>query len=322
MNAVANSASKPKKVNIESVYADYLIMLLAPCYMAIHYYGIRSLLVVAVSVATAMITDAAAGFAINKKIKFGNTGCIFAGAAIALMMPVNVPLYVPVFASFFAVAVAMAPFGGSENAPFVPAAAGFAFASVCFKEQVFSYAVGSQDSVFGAESLGSMLMKGSSIHIGTANVFDILIGNVAGPMGTGCIILMLVSAVYLLVRRPASLLSTVGFLAACILVVIIFPRVTASLKSNLIPELCSGSLMFAAVFLITDPVTLPHKNLNKIIYGALCGILCMAMRRMGAYEETVCFAVILANALRPIFDSAIDNMPKIGKKSPRREVTE
>jgi len=80
--------------------------------------------------------------------------------------------------------------------------------------------------------------------------------------------------------------------------------------------------MFAAVFLITDPVTLPRKNLNKIFYGALCGLLCMAMRRMGAYEETVCFAVILANALRPIFDSAIDNMPKPRKKSPRKEVTE
>lgn len=319
---MSSSTPKPKKLNIQSVYADYLIMLLAPCYMAFHYYGWRSLLVVAVSVATALITDAATGFAINKKIKFGNAGCIFAGAAIALMLPVNVPLYVPAFASFFAVAVAIMPFGGSENAPFVPAAAGFAFASLCFKEQVFSYAVGTQDSVFGAESLGAMLMKGSSIHIGTANVFDILIGNVAGPMGTGCILLMVVSAVYLLVRRPASLLSTVGFLAACTLMIILFPRVTASLKSNIIPELCSGSLMFAAVFLITDPVTLPRKNLNKIFYGILCGILCMAMRIMGAYEETVCFAVILANALRPIFDSAIDNMPKISKKSPRREVTE
>ena len=43
---------------------------------------------------------------------------------------------------------------------------------------------------------------------------------------------------------------------------------------------------------------------------------------MGAYEETVCFAVLLTNALRPIFDSAIEKMPSIAKKSPRKEVTE
>lgn len=319
---MADGALKPKKQNISSACTDYLIMLLAPCYMAFHYYGFRSLLVIAASVAAALVTNAAAGLLINKKFKFIDPFCIFSGAAIALMMPANVPLYVPVFASFFAVAVCMMPFGSGEKAPFVPAAAGFAFASVTFKEQVFAYTASSRDPVFGAESLGSMLMKGSSVHIGTANVFDILIGNVAGPMGTGCIILMAVSAVYLLIRRPSSLLSTFGFLAACTLMIILFPRVTAPLKSNLLPELCSGLLMFAAVFLITDPVTLPRKNISKIFCGAVCGILCMAMRRMGAYEETVCFAVILSNALRPVFDSAIDNMPKAGKKSPRKEVTE
>ncbi len=319
---MAHGAVKPTKPNIRSVYSDYLIMLLAPCYMAFHYYGFRSLLVIAVSVISALLTDAFAGLILNKKINFGNPGCVFAGAAIALMMPANVPFYVPALASFFAVAIVMMPFGSNENTPFVPAAAGFAFASVCFKESVFNYAVGTQDSVFGAESLGSMLLKGSSVHIGTANIFDILIGNVAGPMGTGCVLLMLASAAFLLIRRPSSLLSTAGFVVACIVTVVLFPRVSASLKSNLIPELCSGSLMFAAVFLITDPVTQPKKNLNKFLYGALCGVLCIAMRKMGAYEETVCFAVILSNALRPIFDSAIDNMPKRIKKSPRKEVTE
>ena len=36
VNAVANSAPEKKKVNIGSVYTDYLIMRLAPCYMAFH----------------------------------------------------------------------------------------------------------------------------------------------------------------------------------------------------------------------------------------------------------------------------------------------
>ena len=311
---MANSAPEKKKVNIGSVYTDYLIMLLAPCYMAIHYYGIRSLLVVAVSVAKPMITDAAAGFAINKKIKFGNTGCIFAGAAIALMMPVNVPLYVPVFASFFAVAVAMAPFGGSENAPFVPAAAGFAFASVCFKEQVFSYAVGSQDSVFGAESLGSMLMKGSSIHIGTANVFDILIGNIAGPMGTGCGILMVACCGYLFVRRKKALLATLGFVAACAVYAAVSPRVNASVLTSIVLELSSGSLMFAAVFLLTDHATLPNNGINRVIYGAVCGIICMAMRGAGVFEETVCFAILLANGFRPVLDASFRALMSVSFK--------
>lgn len=309
-----------KKNNGKSIFGDYLVMLIAPCITALWYYGARSLLVIAVSIAAAVVTDALAGAVINKKINPGDFSGVFTGAAIALMMPAGVPLYVVAFASFFAVAVVKIPFGGSGNAPFVPAAAGFAFASVCFKEQVFSYTVGSEDKIFGSASLGSMLMRGSAVHVGTANIFDILGGNVAGPMGTGCTLLIIACAVYLLVRRPKDLLASAGFVCACVLMIAVFPRVTASFRTNLVPELCSGSLMFAAVFLLTDPATLPKKSLNKVVYGAVCGVICMAMRRMGAYEETVCFAVLLTNAIRPVFDSAIDNMPKISKKSPRKEV--
>lgn len=320
MNGLSNGAVKQNIGNAKSIFGDYLIMLAAPCFVAFRFYGARSLLVLAASVAAAFITDALGGLAVSRKADIKDLCSVFTGAAVALMMPAGVPLYVPVFASVFAVAVAKFPFGKSEKLPFVPAAAGFAFVSVCFKEQVFSYAYGSEDKVFGAESLGSMLLRGSAVRVGTANAFDLLVGNVAGPMGTGCIILMLACAVYLLIRRPKALLSSAGFIAACAVMILIFPRVRASYITNLICELCSGSLMFAAVFLMTDEATLPKKNLNRVIYGAVCGIFCMGMRYMGAYEETVCFAVLLANAVRPVFDSAIGNMPKTVKKAPEKEV--
>ena len=320
MNAVANGAVKLNNAGAKSIFGDYLIMLLAPCFMAYWYYGVRSLFVIAASVAAAVITDALAGIIINKKIDIGDLSSVFTGAAIALMMPASVPYYVPVFASLFAVAVVKAPFGGSMKAPFVPAAAGFAFASVCFEEQVFGFNAGTQEKIFGSASLGSMLMKGRAVYVGPASIFDIIGGNVAGPMGTGCAILMVACAVYLLIKRPKALISSVSFIAACVMMISLFPRVTASFKTNLVPELCSGSLLFAAVFLITEPATQPQKILNKIIYGAVCGVICMGMRHMGAYEETVCFAILLTNALRPIFDSAINNMPKPRKKASRKEV--
>ena len=315
---MANGAEKKNKNSARSLFGDYLLMLTVPCVAAYYFYGVRALLVVAASVAAAVITDALAGLIINKKVDISDLNSIFTGAAIALMMPASVPYYVAVFASVFAVAVVKVPFGGSMKAPFVPAAAGFAFASVCFKEQVFAFAEGNGGKLFGATSLGSMLMNGRAVYVGTASVFDIIGGNVAGPMGTGCALLMVACAFYLLIRRPKALISSVSFVAACIAVIYFFPRVVASFRTNLVPELCSGSLLFAAVFLVTDPSTLPCKTANKIIYGAVCGFICMAMRRMGAYEETVCFAVLLANALRPIFDSAINNMPKISKKAFRK----
>lgn len=320
MRAVANGAEKLNKSSTRSIYGDYLLMLTVPCFTAYWYYGVRSLLVVAASVASAVITDMLAGIVINKKINTGDPGSIFTGAAIAMMMPSGIPYYVPVFASVFAVAVVKVPFGGSLKAPFVPAAAGFAFASVCFSDKVFDYTAGLRGSLFGATSLGSMLMSGRAVYIGESSVYDIVGGNVAGPMGTGCALLMVACAFYLLIRRPKALVSSVSFIAVCVLMVALFPRVTASFRTNLVSELCSGSLLFAAVFFVTDPVTQPEKIINKIIYGAVCGAICMAMRLLGAYEEPVCFAVLLANAFRPILDSAINNIPQFGKKASRKEV--
>ncbi len=320
MTAVANGAVKLNKNSSKSIYGDYLLMLSVPCFMAYWYYGVRSLLVIAASVASAVAADIVGGIIVNKKFDVGDLGSIFTGAAIALMMPASVPYYVPAFASLFAVAVVKIPFGGSLRAPFVPAAAGFASAAVCFSEQVFTFTPGTRGSLFGATSLGSMLMSGRAVYIGEASIYDIIGGNVAGPMGTGCALLMVACAAYLLIRRPKALISAVSFIAVCVLMVYLFPRVTASFRTNLVPELCSGSLLFAAVFFVTDPVTQPAKVLNKIIYGAVCGVACMGMRLLGAYEEPVCFAVLLANALRPLIDSALNNIPKFGKKSSRKEV--
>lgn len=317
---MTSTDAKLNKNSARSIYGDYLLMLSVPCFMAYWYYGVRSLLVVAASVAAAVITDILAGVIINKKININDLGSVFTGAAIAMMMPSGIPYYVPVFASVFAVAVVKVPFGGSRKAPFVPAAAGFAFVSVCFSDQIFAYTAGVRGSLFGATSLGSMLMNGRAVYVGEASVFDIISGNVAGPVGTGCALLMVACAFYLLIRRPKALLSSVSFVAACALMVALFPRVTASFTANLISELCSGSLLFAAVFFVTDPVTQPEKVINKLIYGAVCGAICMAMRLLGAYEEPVCFAVLLANAFRPILDSAINNIPKFGKKASRKEV--
>ncbi len=316
---MANGVVKLNNDSAKSIFGGYLLMLTVPCFAAYWFYGVRALLVIASSVAAAVITDLIAGLVINKKADISDLSSIFTGATIALMMPANAPYYVAVFASVFAIAVVKTPFGGSAKAPFVPAAAGFAFASVCFKEQVFAFAEGSEGKLFGATSLGSMLMSGRAVYVGSASIFDIIGGNVAGPMGTGCALLMLASAFYLLIKRPKALISSASFIVACVIMVWLFPRAVASFKTNLIPELCSGSLLFAAVFLITDPATQPRKTTNKIVYGAVCGVICMAMRRMGAYEETVCFAVLLANALRPIFDSVINNMPALSKKAFRKK---
>lgn len=311
MTALANNAPKQNTVSSSQIFGDYIIMLLAPCIVAVWYYGAKFLSVAATGVLTALVCDFAAKAILGKVFHLRDFSNIFIGLAIAVMLPAGIPLYVPAVAASFAVLAVKIPFGGSLHAPFVPTAAGFAFISVCFKDLIFDYSVNSETKLLGANSIGSMLAKGQSIQIFGSNVFDILAGNVAGPMGTGCGILMIACCAYLFVRRKKALLATLGFVAVCAVYAAVSPRTNAPVLTSILLELSAGSLMFAGVFLLTDHATLPQNGINRVLYGAVCGYICMGMRSLGVFEETVCFAILFANGLRPMLDSAFNALSSV-----------
>ena len=305
---MSDKQKKQTAVKLSGLYGDYLIMLIAPLMLAVYQYGARALAVVASGIAGAVVTDIIFCLLLGRPFLLRDLSNVFTGAAIALMMPAGVPLYVPVAASFFAVGIVKVPFGGSLRAPFVPGAAGFAFASVCFKEQIFDYSYNSASKLMGEQSLGYILSQGKAVHLDAINVLDILSGNVAGPMGAGCALLMLACCAVLLLKRKSSLFTVAGFIAVCAVYAAIFPRVNASALTSIFLELSSGALLFVAVFFLTDYASVPDGAVAKLLCGGACGLFCMLMRAVGTYEETVCFAVLLANGFTPVISSAVSKV--------------
>lgn len=84
---------------------------------------------------------------------------------------------------------------------------------------------------------------------------------------------------------------------------ILFPRLK---DARLAAERDDGAvlryLLFAGIFLLNDPVTAPRHWLGRLLYGAFAGILVMALRYFGRFEDAACFAVLLVNAFAPILD--------------------
>ena len=301
------------------VFGDYLLMLIVPAVMSIWYYGSAAVFSLLTCVVTSIVADFIASMVIYRQYYIADFSAPVTGAMIALMMPASCPYYVEMLACLFAVLVIKIPFGGGMRAPFVPAAAGFASAAVCFKDLVFTYS-GGRDYMNTA-SIASTLLSNGSMKLTTSTVLDILTGNFYGPMGTGCVIIFLGCIIFMLIRRKDSLLSTAGFLAVVIMTALVFPRTSGTRISSLVLELSSGSLLFASVFLLTDYSTLPKHNINRVVYGAFTGILCMVMRHLGAYEEPVCFAILLGNAFSPVLDTLTDYILNlISSKSKKKEV--
>lgn len=318
---------------IKKHYLNLLFMLLAPAVMAWYYYGAQALLLLAVCTAGSALFDlVGVKFTLPRAKPPYDFSAFFTGAVIALMLPASFPLGRAAIGCAFAIIVAKMPFGSTHNAPFMPAAAGFAFLCVCWPAEVFNYpAIADKFALFrlstaqgvAGSSLASMLQVGDSMRLSPINILHLLTGSIPGPMGSGAILVLLAAAFYFLFTRASALYNSFGFLFACGVVAFLFPRGANSSLSSLVLELCSGSLVFAALFLVNaETAESPQKPLPRLMFGMFTGLLCMLLRYFGVFEEGVCFAVLLANAVWPFAGIRLDKLRKSVIKPPANPLAE
>ena len=237
------------------------------------------------------------------------TAAVTGGLIGAMMSPLT-PYWVPALGAAFAIVVVKMPFGGTGRNVFNPAAAGMAVVTHCFSTRLFLYPDPSLNAPLALSgNLGKALTEMSpaaQLAGGGSPTYswaELAIGRFPGPIGATCIAVLAACALYLFTRRTASPLITLSFLAVCALSAILFPRLKdAAWQQSVMMELCSGYLLFAGIFLLNDPVTAPRHWLGRLLYGAFAGILVMALRYFGRFEDAACFAVLLVNAFAPILD--------------------
>ncbi len=271
--------------------------------------GITAVFQAAVCTVTATVSEYASFKLVTKSNPLGDLSALSTGLMISLLLPACAPLWVGAIASAFAVLVVRLPFGGTRNAPFVPAAAGISFVSICFPALMSVYPAAScgMNAVFSnAENFNEgvtlldMLSSGTNVKLNIFGVTSLLSGTFPGAIGSTCILALLGVTVYLIINRPSRLWSSLGCIASAALFAAVFPRVNSGFISSIVLEICAGSFLFAALLLANDPVTSPKKPLASFLYGALTGIICMLLRRFAKIEDNGCFAVMIINALWPV----------------------
>lgn len=287
---------------------DLLAMLALPAISAWYFYGTGAIKLIFVSVIVCVLCEYLGRKLLRQSSTVADLSAVTTGIIIALMLPANAPIWIPAIGGAFAIIVAKLPFGSVEKLPFSPAAASVAFLTICYPDIIFNYpkisAVSAALSNTSSSSLASMLARNTSVSLGSVKAIDIFIGNFPGAMGTGCIIILIGSAIYMLIRRTQLFITASGFLTGAALAAICVPRITNRF-SSLVFELCAGYIIFAALFLITEKGNQPAHPLSRLLYGFTAGAGCMLMRRFGAFEECSCFAVLIISAAWPVADKAI-----------------
>ncbi len=283
--------------NVRTIMADVLIALVPAVLWSVYAFGYRALVIIAVSVLTAVTTETAYDVIAKKYITIGDLSAVITGLLLALSLPAAVPLYVPVLGSFFAVGIVKCVFGGLGGNFLNPALSGFVFLKLTFSEAMGLFRIPFTDTVTSATPL--VYLKEGILPEQT--LYDIITGNVAGSIGEISSLLIFAGGMYLLVRGIISWHIPTAFIATVTALVVFFTQ-NVSAVSFAISEVFSGGLLLGAFFMATDPVTTPITNVGKLIFGVICGGATVLLRYFGGGVEGVAYAILIANLFVGIID--------------------
>ena len=135
-----------------------------------------------------------------------------------------------------------------------------------------------------------------------------LLGNSPASMGTGHIAVILACGLFLIVRNAVNWRTPVVFLFTFSLLSLIFPRISGSSFDAMCYELFSGSIVFGAFFMLSEPVTSPKKDFGKILYSVVAALVAFLFRRFSNLEDGFAYSVIIMNVFSPLFDDVCEDM--------------
>ena len=119
-------------INTRFIMLDVIIALLPATIWGILRFGIHALLVIVLTVISAIISETLFNIIVKKPNTIGDLSCIVTGLILALNMPPEIPLFIPIVGSVFSIIIAKMLFGGLGQNFINPALAGRCFCHISF----------------------------------------------------------------------------------------------------------------------------------------------------------------------------------------------
>ncbi|MFT7685611.1 MAG: electron transport complex protein RnfD [Candidatus Azotimanducaceae bacterium] len=287
-----------------------LIALVPGFLMSIFYFGIG----IATNVAVCIVTCLALESLVLKIRTLPQTTLLDGSALVTacllgLCLPPDLSLYMVILGSAFAMIFGKLLYGGLGHNIFNPAMVGYAALIISFPLAMSTW-----------PNLPSPLMLEGVIVDGytAATPLDIVKfrgGLTTEEIGFGDNIFLstppwqsinfayLLGGLFLVFMGIARWQATLSMLLTLfVLYAVTYDGGSSQSFGSPLFHLFSGGTMFAAFFILTDPVTAPDSTLGLIIFGCGIGLIIFIIRSFGAYPDGIAFAVLLMNTLSPLID--------------------
>ena len=289
-----NVSSNPhirSNVTTQKIMAAVVIALLPAAGFGIYNFGWKALVLILVTVGTAVLTEYLYGL-YRKKTTITDLSAVVTGLLLALNLPVGVPWWIGVMGAVFAILVVKMLFGGLGQNFMNPALGARCFLVISFPALMTDF---SCDAYSGATPLAAW--KAGE----TVNIHDMMIGNIGGTIGETSMVAIVLGACFLLWFEIIDLKVPGSYILSFVVFVVLFGGNGFDFN-YIVAHLAGGGLMLGAFFMATDYVTRPVTVKGQYVYGIFLGIMTGIFRIFGPGAEGVSYAIILGNLLVPLIE--------------------
>jgi len=318
------------------IMISVILCLLPAGVWGVFLFGLYSLYVILASIAASVCTE----FVITRlqgRYTLNDWSAVLTGLLIGYNMPPSVPLYVPVIASVFAIAVVKMAFGGLGRNWMNPALAGRVFVTFSWTGFMTTWKTPltwTADAVTSATALGFvkaglmdfqgtvrgpvqfLASKGYPIanlpgflaplgRLFPGRYGALFLGNIPGCIGEVSALLLLLGSIYLLVKKIITWEIPVSYIGSFALMIWFLggrPFGGGVFTGDVLFHLLAGGLMLGALYMATDMVSSPLTRKGMIIYGVGAGFLTFLIRIYGSFPEGVSLAIIIMNMFVPLIN--------------------
>ena len=290
-----------------------LIALIPAFLVSVIFFGIGALIVTMTSVASCLVCEWSITKFLRKKetLTIRDGSAVITGVLLAFNLPSNLPVWIIILGSLFAIGVGKMSFGGLGCNPFNPALVGRVFLLLSFPVQMTSWPETGQwmaytDATTGATPLA--LMK-QIIHGNEAALeqlpdsLSLFIGQNSGCIGEVSALALLLGLIYMLWKKIITWHIPISILATVFVLTEVMHCIDPGKYMSPVLHLLSGGLMLGAIFMATDYVTSPMSKKGMLLYGVSIGLLTVVIRQFGAYPEGMSFAILIMNAFTPLINT-------------------
>lgn len=242
-----------------------------------------------------------------------DNSALLTAVLLAACLPASAPWWIPVLGSLFAVLVAKQLYGGLGQNPFNPAMAAYAFLLISFPVPMTQWPLASLaaeaswfNSLAGADTLTSATPLDAFRNKGQLMASEFWTSDLLHSSQLTAVswiaFAWLIGGLYLIQQRIINWQVPLTFLVTLAIASSFLWGLDTSHFAPPWLHFAAGSAIFAAFFILTDPVTGATSVKGRIVFAVGVALLVISIRTWGNYPDGIAFSILLMNFAAPAID--------------------